>query len=123
MRIFAGNLAFDVIEDDLRTAFEPFGQVDAVSIVKERMSGESRGFAFVDMPVQREAKSAIDGLNGKDFKGRNMNVNEARPMPQSSFGSRPFSSDRSGGSRRRDGRRRRTGGKPGRKPRFSRHSY
>jgi RNA recognition motif-containing protein len=79
MNIYAGNLSRDVTEDDLRQAFESFGQVESVNIVKDRFSGESRGFGFVMMPSRNEAQAAIDGLNDKDLKGRNINVNEARP--------------------------------------------
>jgi RNA recognition motif-containing protein len=79
MNIYAGNLSRDVTEDDLRQAFEAFGQVESVNIVKDRFSGESRGFGFVMMPSRNEAQAAIDGLNDKDLKGRNINVNEARP--------------------------------------------
>ena len=84
MKLFVGNLAFDVTDDDLRQVFEQFGQVDSASIIKDRFSNESRGFGFVEMSNQDEANAAIEALNGKEYGGRNMNVNEARPMPERS---------------------------------------
>lgn len=79
MNIYVGNLAREVTEDDLRTEFSTFGQVASVTVLKDKFTGESRGFGFVEMPAAAEAQAAIDGLNGKDLKGRTMNVNEARP--------------------------------------------
>jgi RNA recognition motif-containing protein len=78
MNIYVGNLSREVTEDDLLKAFEEFGQVDSVKILKERGSGESRGFGFVEMPAEAEAQSAINGLNGKELKGGKLKVNEAR---------------------------------------------
>ena len=83
MNIYIGNLAPDVREDDLRQSFEPFGQIETVAIVKDKYSGESKGFGFVEMSSVDDAHSAIDGLNGKEIKGKNIIVNEARPRPQS----------------------------------------
>jgi len=79
MNIYVGNLARDVTDSDLKQAFEAFGQVASASIITDRFSGESRGFGFVEMPGKAEGQAAIDGLNGKDLKGRTLNVNEARP--------------------------------------------
>lgn len=79
MNIYVGNLAFDVTEEELRQAFESYGQVESATIVKDKFSGQSRGFGFVEMPTKAEAMSAISGLNGKDLNGRTLNVNEARP--------------------------------------------
>ncbi len=79
MNIYVGNLSRDVTEQDLRQAFEAFGEVATVNIITDRFSGESRGFGFVEMPAKTDAQSAIDGLNGKDLKGRSLTVNEARP--------------------------------------------
>ena len=79
MNIYAGNLSRDVTEDDLKLAFEEFGQVESVNIIKDKYSGESKGFGFVEMPSKNEGQSAIDSLNGKDLKGGKLNVNEARP--------------------------------------------
>ncbi len=79
MNIFVGNLSRDVTEEDLRTAFSAFGQVSKVTILKDKFSGEPRGFGFVEMPAKAEATAAINGMNQKDLKGRALNVNEARP--------------------------------------------
>ena len=95
MNIYVGNLSYEVTEEDLKQAFEGFGQVESVNIIKDRYSGESRGFGFVEMPDKAEAESAIEGLNGKELKGRTLNVNEARPRSE---GGR-------GGGRRGGGRR------------------
>jgi len=86
MNIYVGNLSRDVTEDDLREAFASFGQVEFINVIKDRFSGESRGFGFVEMPSKNEAQSAIAGLNGKDLKGRIINVNEARPRNESRRG-------------------------------------
>jgi len=77
MNIYVGNLSYNVTEENIRNAFEPFGQVASVNIVKDKYSGQPRGFAFVEMPDQAEAQAAIQNLNGKDLLGRQLNVNEA----------------------------------------------
>ena len=77
--IFVGNLSFGATEDSLRSMFESYGAVDRVNIVTDRDTGQARGFAFVEMSVDSEGNSAINGLNGKDLDGRSLNVNEARP--------------------------------------------
>ena len=79
MNIYVGNLSPETTEDDLRQAFEAFGQVDTTNVIKDKYSGESRGFGFVEMPSKNEAQNAINEMNGKDLKGRAVNVNEARP--------------------------------------------
>ncbi|MHB8054382.1 MAG: RNA recognition motif domain-containing protein [Candidatus Aminicenantales bacterium] len=79
MNIYVGNLSFSVSETDLREAFAAYGQVSTASIIKDKFSGESRGFGFVEMPTKEEAEKAIAALNGKDLKGRTMTVNEAKP--------------------------------------------
>jgi len=79
MNIYVGNLSQEVTEDDLREAFGAFGQVESVNIIKDRFSGESRGYGFVEMPLKSEAEKAKDEMNGKDLKGRALSVNEARP--------------------------------------------
>jgi RNA recognition motif-containing protein len=88
MNIYVGNLLREGTEDDLRKAFEAFGQVTSVKIITDRDTGDSKGFGFVEMPNQQEAKSAISGLDGKDLKGRTLKVNEARPRDdrQGGFG-------------------------------------
>jgi RNA recognition motif-containing protein len=82
MNIYVGNLSRDVTEDELRQAFEAFGEVSSVNIIKDKFSGESRGFGFVEMSSQSEGEAAISGMNGQDLKGRALNVNEARPQAQ-----------------------------------------
>lgn len=82
MNIYVGNLAHQATEEKLREAFEAFGQVESVNIIKDKFSGESRGFGFVEMPNQAEAQSAIDALNETDLMGRNINVNMARPRTE-----------------------------------------
>lgn len=90
MNIYVGNLSRDTNEDDLKQAFEAFGEVSSANVIKDRFSGESRGFGFVEMANSEEAKASIEGLNGNDLKGRNVTVNEARPRADrsSSGGSR-----------------------------------
>ncbi|MCD6081268.1 RNA-binding protein [candidate division WOR-3 bacterium] len=82
MNIYIGNLAREVTEDELRTLFEPFGEVTRVVIIKDRYSGESRGFGFVEMPSRAAAEKAMKELDGKEFRGRNLRVNEARPRTE-----------------------------------------
>jgi cold-inducible RNA-binding protein len=90
VNIFVGNLAREVTEDDLRQAFEAFGQVSSAAVIKDRETQASRGFGFVEMANQGEATAAIQALNGAELKGRRMNVNEARPRedrpPRDSYG-------------------------------------
>jgi RNA recognition motif-containing protein len=80
--IYVGNLAFSTGEDELRNAFESYGQVSSVNIIKDRETGRSRGFAFVEMPNSTEAHQAIEALNSSDIGGRNVTVNEARPRTE-----------------------------------------
>jgi RNA recognition motif-containing protein len=80
MNIYVGNLSFDTSEDELRKAFEEFGKVANVTILKDKFSGKSRGFGFVEMPSNDEANAAINGLNGREIAGRSIKVNEARPQ-------------------------------------------
>ncbi len=79
MNIYVGNLPREITEDEVRQAFEAFGQVTEVRIIADKFSGESKGFGFVEMPSKDEAEKAIEEMNGKDMKGRALNVNEARP--------------------------------------------
>ncbi len=79
MNIYVGNLAREAVESDLRDAFQAFGEVSSASVIKDKFSGESRGFGFVEMPNKAEAEKAISSLNGKSIKGRSVTVNEARP--------------------------------------------
>ncbi len=86
MNIYVGNLSRDVTDDDLRQAFVAFGEVASATVIKDKFSGTSRGFGFVEMPTKAEADAALAGLNGKDLKGRALNVNEARPKPEGGGG-------------------------------------
>ena len=106
MNIYVGNLSGEISEEDLRQAFEAFGKVASVTIIKDKFSGESRGFGFVEMPAKAEAQSAITGLEGKELKGRTLKVNEARPRSESPRGGRGPGRDRGsgGGPGRGDGR-------------------
>jgi RNA recognition motif-containing protein len=84
--IFVGNLSFDTTQGDLETAFGQYGAIERVHIVTDRESGQPRGFAFVEMSDRQAAEAAIQGLNGAEFRGRAMNVNEARPKPEGGGG-------------------------------------
>jgi len=86
MKIYAGNLSYEITEEDLRLAFEAFGKVESATIIKDKYSDRSKGFGFVEMPTAAEAQAAIEGLNGKDLKGRTLNVNEARPRTEGGRG-------------------------------------
>jgi RNA recognition motif-containing protein len=79
MNIYVGSIAPDLTEEELKEAFEAFGKTSSVKIIKDRYTGESRGFGFVEMPEEAEAKAAMAGLNGKELKGKTLVVNEARP--------------------------------------------
>ena len=84
--IFVGNLSYQATEDDLQSAFSQFGAVERVSIVRDRESGQSPGFGFVEMPNDEEAGTAIMALNGREVKGRAIKVNEARPREERTSG-------------------------------------
>ena len=88
MNIYVGNLSYNATEDDIRNAFAQFGEVSSVSIVKDRETGRSRGFGFVEMPHDDEGKSAIENLNLQRIAGRAVTVNEARPREERSSGGR-----------------------------------
>ena len=90
MRIFVGNLAFSTQDDELRAAFAGHGNVESASVIMDRDTGRSRGFGFVEMPDETEAKAAIKTVNGSDLGGRTLTVNEASERP-----SRPASSGNS----------------------------
>ncbi|MEJ2102382.1 MAG: RNA-binding protein [Desulfobacterales bacterium] len=78
MNIYIGNLSYNISEDELGKAFGSFGQVETVKIIRDKYSGQSKGFGFVEMPSAEEARSAIAGLNAKELNGRTLKVNEAR---------------------------------------------
>ena len=105
MKIFVGNFPLETTDDELRELFEKHGEVVSARIVRDKHSGESRGFAFVEMPTLAEALDAIKNLNDSDFGDRTLNVSGARPKPQASRGGY-----RSGGGHRRNDGRRRGGG-------------
>lgn len=114
MNLYVGNLSREVTEDELRKAFEAFGQVTSVNVIKDRYSNESRGFGFVEMATKSEAQAAITGLNGTSLGDRTLSVSEARPRAEGGGGGggrRPFgggggSYGRGGGSGGRGGGRR-----------------
>ena len=87
MNLYVGNLPFNATEEELRELFAGYGQVTSVAVIKDKFTGKSRGFAFVEMPDE-DAQKAIQGLNNKDFKGRNMTVNPARPREERPGGGR-----------------------------------
>ncbi|NQU15474.1 MAG: RNA-binding protein [Desulfobacteraceae bacterium] len=78
MNIYVGNLSYELTEEDLKEAFDAFGQVESVKIIKDNYSGRSKGFCFIEMPDNASAQSAIEGLDGKELKGRTIKVNKAR---------------------------------------------
>jgi cold-inducible RNA-binding protein len=98
MKLFVGNFSFSTTEDDLRTLFQPYGNVDSVAVVTDRDTGRSRGFGFVEMPDRGQAEKAIEALNGKQVGGRTLNINEARPKADNG-GPRGGRSGGRGGSR------------------------
>ncbi|PKK82597.1 MAG: RNA-binding protein [candidate division Zixibacteria bacterium HGW-Zixibacteria-1] len=83
MNIYIGNLSFDTTEDQLRQAFEGYGEVSTINIISDKYTGKPKGFAFVEMSGKDESNAAISGLNGHELNGRAMNVNEAKPRAQS----------------------------------------
>jgi RNA recognition motif-containing protein len=99
MNIYVGNMSYNVTEEDLKQAFEPFGEVESVRIIRDMYSGRSKGFGFVEMPGKSEAQSAIERLNGKELMGRTVKVNEARPRSEGRRGGRGGGGRRSGGRR------------------------
>jgi RNA recognition motif-containing protein len=86
MNLYVGNLSYRLTEDELRQAFEEYGQVSSCTIIKDRATGESKGFGFLEMPNRDEAEQAMQSLNGRDLKGRKLNVNEARPRTEAAGG-------------------------------------
>jgi len=86
MNIFVGNLSRDVTEEDLLAAFGAYGRVSRATVLRDKFSGDPRGFGFVEMEARAEAQAAINGLNGTQLKGRALNVNEARPKTERAGG-------------------------------------
>ena len=97
MKIYVGNLSYDVTEEELRQEFEAFGEVASVSIITDRYSGRPKGFGFIEMPTVAEGQAAITGLNGKTLKERTLNVNAARPRSDNRGGG-SYGDRRGGGS-------------------------
>ena len=91
-KVYVGSLSYDTTEDSLKNLFSEAGTVDSASIVMDKFSGRSKGFAFVEMSSEEEAKKAIEMFNGKDLDGRNIVVDEAKPMTDRPF--KKFSGDR-----------------------------
>ena len=116
MNIYVGNLSHEVTETELRLAFEQYGKVDTVRLIKDRYSGLSRGFAFVEMSKNSEAEAAINGLNKKEFAGRTLDISEAHPPREKTRdyrpggGSRTYGNRPSGGGNRAGRQRRGSGG-------------
>ena len=94
MNIYVGNLSFSVTEDDLRQAFQAHGTVEKAAVITDKLSGQSRGFGFVEMPNREEALKAIGAVNGVDLKGRALKVNEAKPKTDSPRGGGGFGGGR-----------------------------
>jgi cold-inducible RNA-binding protein len=104
-KLYVGNLAFQTTSQDLEQLFGQAGTVQSASVVEDRDTGRSRGFAFVEMSSQEEATSAIEQFNGKDVGGRSLKVNEAKPRENRSGGGGGFSANRGGGFGGNNGRR------------------
>ena len=109
MNIYVGNLSRETTEEELRQAFEACGQVSSTAIIKDKFSGESRGFGFVEMPNKTEAQAAITALNGKQLGNRTLTVNEAKPREERPRGGGGFGDRSGGGGRDRRGGPRRGG--------------
>ena len=86
MKLYVGNLSYDMNDDSLRATFAAIGKVDSAQVVKDMQTGRSKGFGFVEMPNGQEAQAAIAKLNGTDVMGRKLNVNEARPKTENRGG-------------------------------------
>jgi len=112
MNIYVGNLSTQVRDEDLRAAFQTYGEITTASVIKDKFSSESKGFGFVEMPKKEEAEAAIRGLNGTDFQGKTITVNEARPRTERTGGG---GGRRSGGFGGGGGGRRGGGGGGGRR--------
>jgi RNA recognition motif-containing protein len=98
MNIYIGNLSYEVTEEDLRQAFETFGEVESVKIIKDKYTNRSKGFGFVEMPDNTCAQSAINDLNNTELKGRALKVSKARPRSESRGGRGGYGAGRRGGS-------------------------
>ena len=101
-KLYVGNLSFRTTSEELREAFSAVGTVESATVIEDRDTGRSRGFAFVEMATAEEAAAAIEAFNGKDFGGRNLNVNEAKPRAERDRGGRGSYGGGGGGGRDRD---------------------
>ncbi|WP_236888815.1 RNA recognition motif domain-containing protein [Desulfoluna limicola] len=98
MNIYVGNIAYNMSDDELRSVFENFGDVDSARIITDRDTGRSKGFGFVEMPDEDQASAAVEALNGSDMMGRTLTVNEARPKkPRNDYGGGGGGGRRGGG--------------------------
>ncbi len=97
MKIYVGNLSYEVTEEELRQEFAAFGEVESVSIITDKYSGRPKGFGFVEMPSVSEGQAAITGLNGKTLRERTLNVNTARPRTENKFGGGSYGGGSRGG--------------------------
>lgn len=100
-KLYVGGLPYSTVEDALRDLFTQAGSVESATIIMDKMSGRSKGFGFVEMSTEEEAQKAIEMFNGKEFEGRNITVNEARPMEE-----RPRRTGFGGGDRKFGGQKR-----------------
>ncbi len=98
MNIYVGNLSYEVTEEDLKQAFEAFGEVESVKIIKDKYTNRSKGFGFVEMPDNGNAESAINDLNDTEIKGRTLKVNKARPRSENRGGRGGFGGGSRGGN-------------------------
>ena len=85
MKIYVGNLSYDVVDEDLKVAFESFGAIEEAFVLKDKLSGRSKGFGFIEMPEKAEAEAAIEKMHGAELKGRTIKVNEAKPKTEKGF--------------------------------------
>jgi len=99
MKIYVGNMSYEVEEDELQQVFSEFGQVVSVNVIKDKLSGRSKGFGFVEMADREAGQAAIEGLNGKDLQGRIITVSEARPQTNTRNGHGGGAGDGRGGNR------------------------
>lgn len=95
MKLYVGNLSYDMNDDSLRETFTAIGKVDSAQVVKDMQTGRSKGFGFVEMPNGQEAQAAIAKLNGSEVMGRKLNVNEARPKTENRGGGGSYGGGRS----------------------------
>jgi RNA recognition motif-containing protein len=105
MNLYVGNLPYRMTEDQLKEAFEAYGQVSSCTIIKDKVTGSSKGFGFLEMPERTEAEAAITGLNGRELMGRKLNVNEARPRTEGGGARRSAGGGWAGGGGSRGGDR------------------